>query len=133
MTMLKGFITALAVAVVFVLVSSLSSAPLLAQGGGGGAARAQARFDSMVVFLGLNAKQKTDVKAAYDAQQAAQTKLREANAGGGGDPQANRDARTKITTEYNTKLAAVLTADQKAKLAKWTEMHPQGRGGRRNN
>jgi len=139
MAVVKGFLTALAVAVVFVLVSSINSAPLLAQGGqrmdpAARQAMMQARFDSMCVFLGLNAKQKTDVKAAYDAQQAASTKLREANAGGGGDRTAMREASTKINDEYNTKVQAVLNADQKAKLTKWTEAHQRrGGGGGRNN
>jgi len=135
MSVVKGFITVLAAAFVLVLVSSISSAPLLAQGGqrdpAARQARAQAQFDSMTVFLGLNAKQKTDAKAAFDAQTAAQNKLRE-EMQAGGDPAASREARTKITTDYNTKLQAILNADQKAKLTKWTEAHPQ-RGGRRNN
>jgi len=130
MSVVKGFITTLAVAVVFVLVSSISSAPLLAQGGGRGQARMQAQFDSMTVVLGFNAKQKTDAKAAFDAQTAAMTKMREEMQGG--DREAMMAARTKITTEYNTKLQAICNADQKAKLTKWNEAHPQ-RGGRRNN
>jgi len=134
--MVKGFVTALAVAFAFVLVSSVTSASLLAQGGQGmdpaaRQARMQAQFDSMCVSLSLNAKQKTEAKAAFDAQNAAQTKMRD-EMQAGGDREAMRAAMTKIRTDYTTKLESILTADQKAKLAKWNEAHPQ-RGGRRNN
>jgi hypothetical protein len=137
MVVIKGFLTALAVAVAFILVSSINSAPLLAQGGqrmdpAARQARMQAQFDSMTVFLGLNAKQKTDAKAAFDAQTAARNKLMESMQGGGGDRQAMMEAFTKITTDYQTKLESILNADQKAKLVKWTEAHPR-MGGRRNN
>jgi len=137
MSMVKGFVIALTVAFAFVLVSSVGSTPLLAQGGqrmdpAARQAMMQAQFDSMCVFLGLNAKQKTEAKAAFDARQAAQTKMFEEMQGGGGDREAMMAAMTKLRTDYTTKLDAILTADQKAKLAKWDEAHPQ-RGGRRNN
>ncbi|MCE5270559.1 hypothetical protein LLH00_04675 [bacterium] len=111
--------------------SAMQAAELqLAQGGGGDfRKRAEARFDSMCVFLKLDEKQVKQVREFNQGMMDEMGKLREQSQG---DREAMRDGMQKIFEGYQKNLEGVLTAEQKTKLKEWNEAHPRrmGRGGR---
>lgn len=92
------------------------------QGGGrmGGTPeeRAKRSTDMLAEKLKLSDEQKTKVLAIYTAQGAEMTKAREA---AGGDMSGMREKMTKMNDETNTKIDAVLTAEQKPAFKTWLE------------
>lgn len=92
------------------------------QGGGrmGGTPeeRAKRSTDMLAEKLKLSDEQKTKVLAIYTAQGAEMTKAREA---AGSDMSGMREKMTKMNDETNTKIDAVLTAEQKPAFKTWLE------------
>jgi hypothetical protein len=103
----------------------------LAQRSGEWQQRAQARFDSMCVFLKLNEKQKKEALTLYQTMRKEMSKVREEAQNGNMERDAARESMQKINTNYQEKLGALLTKDQKALLEKWNEAHPRQGGPRR--
>jgi len=100
---------------------------LAQRGGGEWRQRAEARFDSMCVFLKLDEKQVKQVRGFNQDMMDQMGQLREQSQG---DREAMRDGMQKIFEDYQKKLDGVLSADQKTKLKEWNDAHPRrmGRG-----
>ena len=91
-------------------------------------ARAEARFDSMCVFLKLDEKQIKQVRQFNQEMMDDMGKLRDS---GGGDREAMRAGMQKIGEDYQKKLDGVLNAEQKTRLKEWNDAHPRRMGPRR--
>ncbi len=102
-----------------------ASTMTFAQGGPGGGRPAQtpeSRLERLKgAVTGITADQSTKLLAIYTAQGKSQDSLRTAL---NGDFGAMREKMAPITTTYNAKIKAVLTADQQKQF----DAMPQGRG-----
>jgi Spy/CpxP family protein refolding chaperone len=87
--------------------------------------RAEARFDSMCVYLGLDEKQKKEARSLYDTIREEMRKLWSEVQSGNLDRTAARESIQKIYQNYQEKFEALLTDEQKAKYEKWIEEHPR--------
>lgn len=103
----------------------------LAQRSGDWQKRAEARFDSMCVYLGLDEKQKKEARSLYDTMGEETRKLWSEVQSGALDRDGARESMQKIRQNYEEKFTALLTEEQKAKYEKWMEEHPRRRGRRR--
>jgi len=107
-----------------VLVAGLAFAANAQQGQGGGR-RPQATPEERVKQLDEKVKltddQKAKVTAVYTEAAEAQKKMREEMQGGGGDMTAMREKMTKMSTDTDTKLNAIFTADQKTAYKTWQD------------
>lgn len=104
-------------------------------GGGDPAARLQRELDGLTTELGLSKDQVAKVTAiiteAQKKQQEAFTKMREA--GGEMDRDKMREERTKMQTETDKKIKAVLTAAQGVKLDAFRKKQAEERAKRMQN
>ena len=94
--------------------------------GGGGFSRRNP-YES----LGLTEKQQGKITAIQEEQRAETRKLFEELRGAGADRQALSDKMTALREKYQKKTEAVLTDEQKKKLAEMQAQRPQGDQGQR--
>jgi protein CpxP len=109
MTMFRRYATRLsAVAICSAL---LCSVPMLAQGGGGGRMTPEQQLASLTTALNLTPAQQAKIKPILADSQKKMADLRAS----GGDPSTMRPQMMAIRTDQQTKIKAVLSADQKPK------------------
>ncbi len=105
--------------------ATLSTVPMMAQGGGGMRMTPEARVAAIDKAVTLTDDQKTKVTALYTADQKKMQDLMAAQ-----DP----DMRTKMMAmraDENTQIKAMLTDDQKPKFDAYLASMPQRGGGQR--
>lgn len=117
------------VLVLFVAIMALSS--VFAQPGGDPAARLQRELDGLTTELGLSKEQVEKVKPIVTEAQKKQSesfaKMRES---GSFDRDKMREERTKLQTETDKQLKAVLTAEQAVKLDAYRKKQAEERAKR---
>lgn len=98
---------------------------LLAQRGRDFQQRAEERFNKMCEFLGLDEKQKKEVRKLFDERREEMRKVM----GDARDGELSREeAREKMrenSESYRGKLEKLLTEEQKAKLEQWEKENPR--------
>ena len=87
--------------------------------------RAEARFDSMCVYLGLDEKQEKEARRLYDTMREEMREVWSGVRSGNLDRAAARESMQKIYQSCQEKFVALLTEEQKAKYEKWIEDHPR--------
>jgi Spy/CpxP family protein refolding chaperone len=116
------------------------AAPAYAQGGGGGGGgmggqqmtpeqRAARQKEQLFAGITLTPAQSAKADTVIMAGMAKQQEMMQAARSGGGDMAAMREQMTKMNTERNDKLKALLSSDaDKAKFDENVKNMPQGRG-----
>ena len=149
MSIIKGIRLTLAIGLILILspgfnITSLTASRDDGSGGEKGAAgrelaqrssdwqkRAEARFDSLCLYLGLDGRQEKEARSLYDNLREEMRKLWDQARNSDLDRDAARESLQILYQSYQEKFLALLTEEQKTKYEKWIEDHPRTRRQRR--
>ena len=103
---------------------------VLAQRGRNFQRQAEDRFNRMCQFLGLDEKQKEEVRKLFDERRQEMRKVMGEARDGNLSREQVRSKMEESFKTYREKLEKLLTEEQKAKLEQWQKENPRRRGAR---